>query len=83
MTTRAKAVRVVASSLCFDQDPPPVRSLTNARIAAAGIIDALADAGMITIDDAADTNGATVGNDSDAADDDATPLFPVQAAAGA
>lgn len=79
MTTKAKAVRVVASSLCFDQDPPPVRSLTNARIAAGGIIDALVDAGMIEIDDAADSNGGSV---SDGPADDATPLFPV-AAAGA
>lgn len=63
MTTRASAVRVVASSLCFDQDPPPIRSLASARVAAAAIVDALRDAGMIDTEPApevpANDNGTT------------------------
>jgi hypothetical protein len=50
---RSAAVRIIASSLCFDQDPPPVRSLDKARVAAGDILDALAQAGMIDVDPAA------------------------------
>jgi hypothetical protein len=71
---RSAVIRVVASSLCFDQDPPPVRSLDKARIAAAAIVDALADADMVTVEDDRNTNG---GSQPGPADDDATPLFPV------
>lgn len=71
---RSAVIRVVASSLCFDQDPPPVRSLDRARIAAAAIVDALADAEMVTVEDDRNTNG---GPPQGPADDDATPLFPV------
>jgi hypothetical protein len=46
---RATAVRVIASSLCFDQDPPPVRSLDKAKIAAGAILDAMVQAGMIDV----------------------------------
>lgn len=49
-TNRAHAVRIIASSLCFDQDPPPVRSLDKAKIAAGAILDALAAAGMMDVD---------------------------------
>lgn len=44
---RAAAVRTVASSLVFDQDPPVVRSLDKARKAAGEIVDALVTAGIL------------------------------------
>jgi hypothetical protein len=44
---RAALIRTIASSLAFDADPPYVRSLDKARAAAAGIVDALVDAGAL------------------------------------
>jgi hypothetical protein len=44
-------IRTIASSLCFDQEPPPIKQLDKARHAAADITRALADAGIITLDD--------------------------------
>lgn len=44
---RAALIRTIASSLAFDNDPPYVRSLDKARSAAAGIVDALVDAGAL------------------------------------
>jgi len=72
---RSAVIRVVASSLCFDQDPPPFRSLDKARVAAAAIVDALTDADMIDVEDDRNANGGPP--KGPAADDDATPLFPV------
>lgn len=70
---RGQAVRVVASSLCFDQDPPPVRSLDKARVAAAAIVTALAQAGMIDVTEDAN-GGGPVGGAAAADDQDALPL---------
>lgn len=44
---RTAAVRTVASSLVFDQDPPVVRSLDKARTAAGEIVSALVAAGIL------------------------------------
>lgn len=55
-TTRSHVIRVVASSLCFDQDPPPIKRLDQARAAAADITQALADSGVIELIET--TNGA-------------------------
>lgn len=62
MTSHAQAVRVVASSLCFDQDPPPIASLGKARAAAGHVVDALAAAGIITLDEDGTSNGGPVMN---------------------
>jgi hypothetical protein len=43
-------IRTIASSLCFDQEPPPIKQLDKARHAAADITRALADAGIIELD---------------------------------
>ena len=48
-------IRTIAASLCFDQDPPPIKQLDKARVAAADITRALADAGIIEL---ADGDGA-------------------------
>ena len=73
---RGQAVRVVASSLCFDQDPPPVRSLDKARVAAGAIVDALAQAGMIDVDPADNNGGGPVGGAAAVVDpnQDALPI---------
>lgn len=44
---RAAAVRTIASSLVFDQDPPVLRSLDKAKRAAAEIVDALVAAHIL------------------------------------
>ena len=56
--------------MAFDQDPPVTRSLTAAKRAAAGVYDALVEAGIL----AGETNGAAH-DVSDAVDED-EPLFP-------
>lgn len=45
--TRQSAVRVIASSLCFDAEPAYVKQLDKARQAGAAIVDALCDAGIL------------------------------------
>lgn len=65
--TRSAAVRTIASSLCFDSDPPVIRVLGKAREAAESIYDALVGIGALP---------------ADQADDGPVPLFPDQAAAG-
>ena len=71
---RGQAVRVVASSLCFDQDPPPVRSLDKARVAAGAIVDALAQAGMMDVSGDANGGGPQSGGAAAVDDQDALPL---------
>jgi hypothetical protein len=46
---RNTAIRIVASSLCFDQDPAPIKNLERARQAASSIVDALELAGMLDV----------------------------------
>jgi len=65
--SKSNVVRIIASSLCFDSDPPIIRNLGKAREAAAGIYDALVGAHVIAGDD----DGPT--DDVDGAD---VPLFP-------
>lgn len=45
--SRASAVRIIASSLAFDSDPPVLRSLDKARNAARAIVDALIDSQIL------------------------------------
>lgn len=45
--TRTAIIRTIASSLCFDADPPAMRSLDRARVAAGQITDALVEAGAL------------------------------------
>jgi hypothetical protein len=74
---RAAAIRVIASSLCFDQDPPPVRSLDKAKVAAGAILDALAQAGMVDVDALQDGGTSNGGHPKAAAvdpDQDSLPL---------
>lgn len=74
---RAAAIRVIASSLCFDQEPPPIASLGKAKAAAAAVVDALAAAGMVDVADQGGTQNG--GHPSGVAaavdpDQDALPL---------
>lgn len=75
--TRKDAVRIVASSLCFDQEPAPIKRLDQARLAATAIVAALDQAGMLVpLADAPETaNGGPVVNG--AAIDPAQAEFPL------
>lgn len=72
LVSRTQVVRTIAASLCFDQDPAPIRSLDKARAAAADITQALADAGIIELD----ANGDGAGEFTPAPKDE--PPLPLQ-----
>lgn len=61
--TSAFVIRTVASSLCFDQDPAPIRQLDKARAAAAAVTRALVDAGIVQLVDGDDLTPSPVNDD--------------------
>lgn len=70
--TRQSVIRLIASSLAFDADPPYLRSLDKARAAGAHITDALVQAGALPAEFAGDEGEVTA--NGHVPDDDTAPL---------